>query len=680
MWRIGLIGVGVWVLAFLLWNVQLRAQYPSEFLPASPLTGSSSDAQIVSGIGDFSSAHDFYYYQGKKISLQRSLTEVAIQFKPDIGHATEQQVMQALSVPEASVRKIQVAGHELIIVKLSDSQPQPQSDSSVSTLRIQQEVEFAFPVLLNPETGTHLFLTDEIVIKMKSGLQVRDVIDAFPAFGLAIVQTMWGTEDEYLVRVQNPKAVNPLAVANSLVESGLVEWAEPNFLQEYYHSFTPNDPLYPSQWHLNNTGQQGGSKPGADVKAPEAWNLEQGNANIIIAILDDGVETTHEDLAANIFTNPGEIAGNGLDDDGNGLIDDVQGWDFANNDNNPNPSSPNDKHGTAVAGVAAARGNNAFGVSGACPQCKILPIKISNPDSEGKWVTPDFIQANVIRYAARLADVLNGSWGGGSPSSVVQSALQYATTVGREGKGTVALFASGNSASGFKLMGPLPLPAGTHRFRWVYTKNGLDVFPAGADTAWIGWVLFPGLQGVNFETSPGWITGGNAPWSISYDPTHADESLCFTHAAKVGTITHNQSSSLQVVRTVPAGTIAFAYWVESEKDFDGLKLEVDLNNDGSDDLSTSLLSGQPSVNFNVSYPAAYPEAIAVGASSNLDCRSYYSQFGPELDFVVPSGGILKVVFILPTGPGSMDTTQAATIQTASAAPLRPPLLPRGWPR
>lgn len=632
--RLSTMGIRVWVFAFLLSSLQLQAEGLAEPQPisrptATPLHGSSS-----SGLGDFSSANDFYYYQGKTIPLQRSPTEVVVHYHSALGENAKQQLMQALSLPDTSISPLQVTGKTVALVTIHDGQTQ--IASLTSSLQAQEEVEFVFPVLRTLGTNVRMLLSDEIVVKVQPGQHLQEILGLFPEVVLTVIKPVLGTTNEYVVRVHNPKVVNPLAVANTLVESGLVIWATPNFIQEYQHTETPNDPLYPNQWNLHNTGQ-GGGQPHADVNAPEAWDLEQGNAGVTIAIIDDGVETSHEDLAANIFTNPGEIVGNGLDDDGNGLIDDVHGWDFANNDNDPNPSSPYDTHGTAVAGVAAARGNNAVGVSGICPKCKLLPVKLANSDVAGRFAIDEATIAAAIRYAASLAAVLNGSWAGGNPSNVIRSALQDAVTVGRGGKGAIPLFAAGNLGSGFKLMGPLPLPAGAHRFQWIYTKNESDIFPTGADTAWLAWVVFPGLQWVNFESPPGWATSGQAPWSNSDDPTHADEGFCFTHAMKAGAITHNQSSSLQVVRTVPAGTITFRYWVDSEKNFDGLKLVVDLNNDGSDDLSTQLLSGQTLNNFSISYPAVYPEAIAVGASSEFDCRASYSSIGPELDFVAPGG-------------------------------------------
>jgi subtilisin family serine protease len=438
-------------------------------------------------------------------------------------------------------------------------------------------------------------------------------------------------------------------------------------VQEYQRFFLPNDPGFNQQWHLHNTGQ-GRGNPAADVDAPEAWELERGSADIVIAIIDNGVQIEHPDLATNIFTNPREIPGNGIDDDGNGYVDDVHGWDFAADDNDPRPSAPDDNHGTAVAGVAAAVGNNGIGVSGVCPNCKILPVKI-NFVSDAKL-------AEAIRYAASLADVLNNSWGGGAPSPVIQSAIRDATTTGRGGKGAVVLFAAGNSASGHQPMMLRGLPAGTHRFIWEYLKDGS--VNAGDDTAWLAWVVFPGGTWVDLRNPlPGWRTGGHALWALVHDPAHTDEGLCLTRAAKAGRITHGQRTFLEVVKQVPAGDFVSMAWVSSEGGYDGLVMAVDLFNDGWID-GYVVRSGVPRVTPRVSYPAAHPEAIAVGASTNFDCRAAYSQFGPELDFVAPSNGgptnpiNLGIVTTDRTGSAGYDSQSDYTTGfggTSSATPL-----------
>jgi cell wall-associated protease len=187
----------------------------------------------------------------------------------------------------------------------------------------------------------------------------------------------------------------------NLLRHGQVESVAPNALLRV--QATPND-LDTRLWGLHNTGQTGGRND-ADIDAPEAWNTITQAPDVVVAVIDTGVDYTHPDLAANIWTNPGEIAGNGVDDDGNGYIDDVHGYDFANRDGDP---MDDNSHGTHVAGTIGAVGNNSRGVVGVAWRTKIMALKFIGADGYG--LTSDAI--NAILYAADMgAKVSNNSWG-----------------------------------------------------------------------------------------------------------------------------------------------------------------------------------------------------------------------------------------------------------------------------
>ena len=171
--------------------------------------------------------------------------------------------------------------------------------------------------------------------------------------GLELVgPTGGGKLNAWRLRLLQPKTSDPLQVSRTLAQANGVLWAQPNFLREIKHSYTPPNPLFGSQQALSNLGLNH-AVAGADVRATSAWDRTTGNNSIVIAILDDGVDIAHPGLR--IFTNPGESGSgketNALDDDGNGFADDAHGWDFANNDNNPSPVSTNG-HGTGTAGIA----------------------------------------------------------------------------------------------------------------------------------------------------------------------------------------------------------------------------------------------------------------------------------------------------------------------------------------
>jgi subtilisin family serine protease len=203
-----------------------------------------------------------------------------------------------------------------------------------------------------------------------------------------------------------------------------VEYAEPNYVRKAF--LTPNDPSFSSLWGLHNTGQNGGGTPDADIDGPEAWDIQTGNSNFIVAVLDTGADWDHEDLAANIWINPGEIAGNGLDDDGNGKVDDVRGWDFVNDDNNPDDDRP-DSHGTHVSGTIGARGNNDKGITGVCWAMSLMTLKAFPSSGEGS--TLDIIDAG--QYAINMgARILNASFGGDEYSQSEYEAIQSANESG----------------------------------------------------------------------------------------------------------------------------------------------------------------------------------------------------------------------------------------------------------
>ena len=203
-----------------------------------------------------------------------------------------------------------------------------------------------------------------------------------------------------------------------------VAFAEPNFTVRA-SDVTPNDPFLPRLWGLDNTGQTVNWTTGtadADIDAKEAWSVSTGSPNVVVAVIDTGVDVTHPDLAQNIWVNPGEdCAGcrtNGVDDDGNGYVDDWRGWDFVNGDNNP---TDDNGHGTHVAGTIAAAGNNGLGVTGVTWSSKIMPLKFLAADGTG--TAADAISA--ILYArAKGVPILSNSWGGDEFSQAMLAAIQ----------------------------------------------------------------------------------------------------------------------------------------------------------------------------------------------------------------------------------------------------------------
>jgi subtilisin family serine protease len=181
------------------------------------------------------------------------------------------------------------------------------------------------------------------------------VLDRIPRLGIELVTSRGGEPIEALMQRYS---ANPF-----------VRFAEPNYLMGV--KVAPNDPSYSAQWSLNNTGQDGGIA-GADIKAPQAWDIQTGSASITVAVLDTGVNYSHPDLQANIWTNPFDDCG-GLTDDGDIYNNDCRGWNFVAGTNDPNDDNG---HGTHVAGIIGAVGNNSAGISGVAWSVRILPVKV----------------------------------------------------------------------------------------------------------------------------------------------------------------------------------------------------------------------------------------------------------------------------------------------------------------
>jgi thermitase len=208
-----------------------------------------------------------------------------------------------------------------------------------------------------------------------------------------------------------------------------VEYAEPDFVLRPSQTRSANDSYYPRLYGLNNSGQNGGAQ-GADVDAPEAWNSTIGDSNTVVAVIDEGVDINHPDLRNNIWTNPGETARDGIDNDRNGYVDDVNGWDFYNNDASvydpDSATGAGDDHGTHVAGTIAAEGNNSAGVVGVNWQAKIMPLKFLGPTG---GYTSDAVEA--LNYAVNKGvKVSNNSWGGGGSSQALLDAINRADAAG----------------------------------------------------------------------------------------------------------------------------------------------------------------------------------------------------------------------------------------------------------
>ncbi|HEX6998781.1 MAG TPA: S8 family serine peptidase [Gammaproteobacteria bacterium] len=274
------------------------------------------------------------------------------------------------------------------------------------------------------ESGARVTATNRLIVRLRPGAPASVLAEAPAGTRVAIEEVISASPLRAVLRVGSPDPRAAFAVADALHEHRLVDYAVPEIFypMELRSRHVPNDPLFPRQWPLDNRGQ-GGRVTDADVDAPEAWRYTRGSPDVVIAVLDDGVELDHPDLAPNISR---------------------AGRDFTQTPpgSDPSPRTPADRHGTAVAGVAAARGDNAIGVSGICPRCTILPLRVHGSSNLGT--------AAAFRYAVEQgADVITNSWGysPGLPvaaDDAVRDAIEDAAVNGRGGRGTLIVFGMTN--------------------------------------------------------------------------------------------------------------------------------------------------------------------------------------------------------------------------------------------
>ena len=669
---------------------------------------------------------DYYATPQGEQKLYRLAGAVAVRFEDD---ADKEAVLDDLTALDGLLSEYTFKLNDYGQIAMLKTRPVAESQKLMQAMAVTDVVETvrhvpglvsASPVFIDPDTGFWMIPTGDIIVQLKQNAQPETV------FGDREIHRPPATTSQFLLTLRGAASDDIFAEVDLLLTTVGVEWAEPDFLSQGILCAL-NDEYYSQQWHLNNTGQGGGNRD-ADVGAPEAWTTTTGNPNIVIAVLDIGVQTDHPDLRQNLFINSGDSDDDGIDDDNNDYIDDINGWDFftnwnwpnwpntplpsyTNGNKDPNPKTNFDNHGTGVSGVAVARGNNGIGVAGVAYTSKLLPIRIGqSEDASGTFSSYDSGIAAAIRYAAgidnhgntlwRGADILNMSITRKTPSIDIERALHDAATKGRNGKGCVIFCSSGNNASGHHPYGvnTSDLAPGRYSVLFVYSKDLQG--KTGDDRAWIADVILPDQTHTRERFSSGsipsgWSTWGDADFDIVDDPAHAYGTG--RYIARSGRIGNSQNSILQTrsFTLVPGNYLLFEAWVSSEKGTDEIR-NISYPPDGDDGdwlfvffckqgeemcnwwaIDAGVpgdrrgISGKP-LDPQVGYPASHPDTVAVGSSTNFDYRAHYSQYGTELDFLAPGGdGLADIWTTDRTGAAgyARDGDYAALRGTSFASPL-----------
>ena len=454
----------------------------------------------------------------------------------------------------------------------------------------------------------------------------------------------------------------------TLSANAAVEWVEPDYLA-FAAATTPDDPLFASQWGLTQIGAQ------------EAWDIQTGAASVSIAMIDSGVDFSHPDLAGKFWTNPGEIAGNGQDDDNNGYIDDVRGWDFVNGDNDPGDDNG---HGTQTAGVAGAATDNGSGIAGVCWGCSLMPVKVMQAGGVANYSD---IATGVIYAAKKGARVINISLGGYSESSVLHAAIQAATDTygaivvagaGNDNQSTPFYPAAYEQVLGVAATGPGDVLTGISNFGdWV------DVAAPGANiqTTFLGGD-YGAVDGSSLSTAfvsglAGLLCSEHSDWSagmVRAQIIHTADDIDslnpgFEDQLGSGRVNANQalSTSSQPLLSFTSQTINGSATARPEPG-SSVDFEVTLSNDWADasNVQAALSSSDANVSI-VTANANYGSIPAYGSATNL------TPFQFEIAASAPYGYSIPLQLHVTAGPG-YSVNIPLSVQTASAVVYPPATL------
>ncbi|MBX3245036.1 MAG: S8 family serine peptidase [Acidobacteria bacterium] len=284
-------------------------------------------------------------------------------------------------------------------------------------------------VVVASANNSRPFVENEILVKFTEKADKKARTRVHSVSGADVVELIANSEWQ---RIKLPKGMSIESAVRLYEKDPTVEAVQPNF---YYRLLaTPNDPQYSS------SGLYGLQS----ISAPAAWDLSTGSSDVVVAVIDTGIRLTHEDLAANLWTNPGEIPNNGIDDDGNGFVDDVYGWDFRYNDSDP---SDQHGHGTHVAGTIGAVGNNSVGVVGVNWNVKMMAIKIYSPsgtDTTSAMLINAYNYVRIMKERGVNIRITNNSYGGcGEACGYDQATREAIDALGEAG--ILNVFAAGNN-------------------------------------------------------------------------------------------------------------------------------------------------------------------------------------------------------------------------------------------
>ena len=395
----------------------------------------------------------FYYHFGKKLEMNRNFSYLTVKFKQNTSNAEKNKVYNSVQplVKNRMDFTARSADGNVMIMEFKEIPGNGMLADIESTIKTNASVSKTGMCFTYNDKVLH-FTTDEVIIKFKSKTTAFDIQNLNRIFKANIIEKVSTFENTYLVSVDPSSSDNVFDLANKFVLTDFVELAQPNFIRSGMlldaggenhmenhienhrnslnnnsnRSFVPNDTLNPHMWNLKNTGTNIPDNvpgiPGSDMNMEPAWNITAGNPNVLLAIIDTGIDTNHTDLRDN-------------------LCDRGLWYDAYDNDQKPYDEY---YHGTGVSGTAIAVGNNIQGMAGIAYNCRVMPVRVFGPYPAG--FTTDLILAKGLNWSwIHGAAVMNCSWGGGIPGSLITLAIQNAVNYGRNSKGSVIFGGAGNA-------------------------------------------------------------------------------------------------------------------------------------------------------------------------------------------------------------------------------------------
>jgi len=342
-------------MAILIISINLNSQERYAYLPEGKTKFVTSNEKIL-----------VCYKNGNRPTLLNNHTSISTDFDANNNNSSEYIQLNETFQNEDSIKNLFLA------------------------LKLESNVVYVTPLLFNGNSKLQ-GITDKVIVKPKIGQNILSLLSLFGNLGIIKYENLIFTNDEFILTINGKQQYDALDVSNTLYESNLFEFAEPEFI--ILNAFKTNDPIYNQQWGLNNTGGLYNGNTGSDIHINPAWNITSG-AGIKVAVIDMGVDLTHPDLVNNL----------------------LPGYDALGQGTNGNQKG-NDAHGTGCAGIIAAQANNNLGITGVAYNSKIIPIRVGQNGSLSTLST-----ANGINWAVNDgADILSCSFGGGSSNVELQA-------------------------------------------------------------------------------------------------------------------------------------------------------------------------------------------------------------------------------------------------------------------